>query len=200
MTKSDAERSNKEERVRHVIEMAKAQFICYGYSGTTTSQIAREAGISEMTLFRYFANKRDLFQAVVEPLTHFEWFPQKVFTSGSLWRYSIVEFFNELVAFAKEERKLVRMAIIESQLQPDLGGEYNPLENASSQLKNNLRAFGINEASSQTVIHLIMSLILTIAFTPYYEEETINLTSELIGEQITNIITECCLERGANVS
>lgn len=199
MIKSDTERGNKEERVRHVIATAKEQFILHGYSGTTTMQIAREAGISEMTLFRYFANKQDIFQAVVSPLTQFEWFPKKALNSGRRWPYSLMEFFNGLIAFAKKERKLVRMAIIESQLQPDLGGEYNPLENASSQLKSNLRAFGIDEESSQAVIHLIMSLILTIAFTPYYDEETIDLTSELMREQILDIITACCPSRGEKI-
>lgn len=33
-----------------------------GYNAGTTKEIAREAGVSEMTLFRHFVNKYNLFE------------------------------------------------------------------------------------------------------------------------------------------
>lgn len=36
-----------------------------GYTGATTKEIAREAGIAEVTLFRHFPSKEKLFEAVI---------------------------------------------------------------------------------------------------------------------------------------
>jgi len=38
-----------------------------GFNGTTTREIAREAGIAEGTIFRYFKTKKDLFLSLLSP-------------------------------------------------------------------------------------------------------------------------------------
>jgi len=46
----------------------KAAYSCFskrGFIGATTKEIAREAGISEVTLFRHFKSKRELFEEVL---------------------------------------------------------------------------------------------------------------------------------------
>lgn len=181
---------SKEERIRNVIETAKQNFVRSGYSATTTAQIAREAGISEITLFRYFATKRELFEAVIKPLTQFEWFPSLEPGSTTLNPDSVLKLLKERVVFAKQERALVKMAIVESQLQPDLAGAYNPVAKVSSQLKFYLQAFGIDEQASKTVVHLIMALILAIAFTPFYDERIINTLAETVELEIIKILKQ----------
>jgi len=49
-----------------LLETAARCFAEHGYRGTTTAMLAREAGITEPILYRHFANKRDLFIALVE--------------------------------------------------------------------------------------------------------------------------------------
>jgi len=49
-----------------LLETAARCFAEHGYRGTTTAMLAREAGITEPVLYRHFANKRDLFLALVE--------------------------------------------------------------------------------------------------------------------------------------
>lgn len=39
-----------------------------GFNGATTSEIAREAGVAEGTIFRYFPTKKDLLLGVVNPV------------------------------------------------------------------------------------------------------------------------------------
>lgn len=39
-----------------------------GYAATSTSQIAKEGGISEATIFKYFKTKKQLLQAMLEPM------------------------------------------------------------------------------------------------------------------------------------
>jgi AcrR family transcriptional regulator len=54
-----------EERRRQILEAAIRVFARLGYAGTGTADIAREAGIGEPTIYRYFANKRELYLASI---------------------------------------------------------------------------------------------------------------------------------------
>ena len=51
------------ERRAAVLETALRVFSQGSYRGTTTAEIAREAGVSEPILYRHFASKRDLYLA-----------------------------------------------------------------------------------------------------------------------------------------
>jgi len=59
-------RRSAEERRREIIEIAIEHFALHGYNGTSTDQVAREAGISQPYLFRLFRTKRELFLACHE--------------------------------------------------------------------------------------------------------------------------------------
>jgi AcrR family transcriptional regulator len=56
-------RRSAEERRREIVEIAISHFALNGYNGTSTDQVAREAGISQPYLFRLFGTKRELFLA-----------------------------------------------------------------------------------------------------------------------------------------
>lgn len=55
-----------EERKAAVLECACGIFSAGSYRGTTTAEIAREAGVTEPVLYRHFASKRDLYLAVLQ--------------------------------------------------------------------------------------------------------------------------------------
>jgi AcrR family transcriptional regulator len=55
-----------EERRRAIVEAALRVFSAGSYAGSTTAEIAREAGVSEPVLYRHFASKRDLWVACLE--------------------------------------------------------------------------------------------------------------------------------------
>ena len=55
-----------QERKAAVLECACGIFSAGSYRGTTTAEIAREAGVTEPVLYRHFASKRDLYLAVLE--------------------------------------------------------------------------------------------------------------------------------------
>jgi AcrR family transcriptional regulator len=63
MTQAPQTRRSAEERRRELVEIAISHFAQHGYNGTSTDQIAREAGISQPYLFRLFGTKRGLFLA-----------------------------------------------------------------------------------------------------------------------------------------
>ena len=56
-------RRSAEERRAEIVEIAISHFAQNGYNGTSTDQVAREAGISQPYLFRLFHTKRELFLA-----------------------------------------------------------------------------------------------------------------------------------------
>src|ERR1700754_5148936 len=59
-------RRSAEERREEIVEIALRHFAAGGYNGTSTEDIAREAGISQPYLFRLFRTKRELFLACVD--------------------------------------------------------------------------------------------------------------------------------------
>src|SRR3954467_4185853 len=59
-------RMSAEDRGRELVDIAFRHFAAGGFNGTSTEDIAREAGISQPYLFRLFRTKRELFRACVE--------------------------------------------------------------------------------------------------------------------------------------
>jgi AcrR family transcriptional regulator len=54
-----------EQRVRDILRVGRAVFAELGYERATTTEIARQLGISEATVFTYFRSKRDLCMRVI---------------------------------------------------------------------------------------------------------------------------------------
>ena len=59
-------RMSGEDRRRQLIEVAIDLFARKGFSGTTTREIASAAGVTEAIIFRHFANKQDLYAAILD--------------------------------------------------------------------------------------------------------------------------------------
>lgn len=56
---------NRGDREEEILEAAIKIFSEKGYSAATTSEIAKEAGIAEGTIFRYFKTKKDILKKVM---------------------------------------------------------------------------------------------------------------------------------------
>jgi AcrR family transcriptional regulator len=54
------------ERRQQIIDAAASLFAQKGFRGTTTREIAEAVEVSEAALFRYFANKEDLYSAIID--------------------------------------------------------------------------------------------------------------------------------------
>jgi AcrR family transcriptional regulator len=54
-----------EERKRSIVEAAMPLFARRGFSGTTTKEIARQAGVSEALLFQHFPSKAALYREIL---------------------------------------------------------------------------------------------------------------------------------------
>lgn len=51
-----------------IVRSAVETFARYGFRGSTIKRLARDAGISEALVYRYFSSKEDLFEAVLDYL------------------------------------------------------------------------------------------------------------------------------------
>jgi AcrR family transcriptional regulator len=56
----------KEDRRKQIIESAMQVFARKGFRGTTTRDLANEAGVNEAIIFRYFKTKEELYSAIIE--------------------------------------------------------------------------------------------------------------------------------------
>ena len=59
----------REERRAQIIETAAGAFLQAGFDGTSMEDVAQNAGISRMLLYRNFDNKRHLYRAVLSSVT-----------------------------------------------------------------------------------------------------------------------------------
>lgn len=55
-----------EERRQQILRVAMKLFSQHGFRGTTTKEIAARAGVSEAMVFRHFANKEELYNAILD--------------------------------------------------------------------------------------------------------------------------------------
>src|SRR5579884_822985 len=53
-------------RRRNLLEAAERLFLRDGYRHATMERVAEEAGVSKQTLYNYFADKEELFTALLE--------------------------------------------------------------------------------------------------------------------------------------
>jgi AcrR family transcriptional regulator len=90
-----ARRMNGEKRRQKIADAAVKLFAEYGFSGTTTKEIAKTAGISEASLFQHFKTKADLYAEILEGKT------KRIYESG--WMKELNEF-----AARNEDEKVFR--------------------------------------------------------------------------------------------
>lgn len=60
--------SSKKTARERILEAATTTFQSLGYARTTTQLIAQNAGVAEITIFRHFGDKQNLFQAAVQQI------------------------------------------------------------------------------------------------------------------------------------
>lgn len=69
--KPNGGRTSAHERQASIILAAASLFAAKGFSGTTTKEIAKSAGVSEALLFKYFPTKRVLYAAILAEKAQF---------------------------------------------------------------------------------------------------------------------------------
>ncbi|WP_366248932.1 TetR/AcrR family transcriptional regulator [Terribacillus aidingensis] len=104
-----------------IIDATTALFASKGFAGTTTKEIAKVAGVNEVTLFRHFASKNGIFEQIIESLTfdtvfdeaffqHIKWdLEQDIRLFGQAFQDKLLEY-----------RSLIFIAMREADLNPEM--------------------------------------------------------------------------------
>lgn len=115
-------RPSPEERRKKIIDAALTVFSSKGFRGATTREIARAAGINEVTLFRYFGTKENLFSEVFD---HHSLFPtlRELIPDAHKEPYEKVMtgLAARIMEVLRKRKDLIRLVLHESYEYPDQG-------------------------------------------------------------------------------
>lgn len=119
---------SEEERCKRILEAAERVFARVGYGVATMEEMAREAGMSKRTLYAFYADKRELFTAVIGDVEGFSGKrPHVPATAGR--DALIVELHDrllEMARFALSERqvRITRLIVSEAGNHPELVADF----------------------------------------------------------------------------
>ena len=115
------------EREAAIIEAAEQEFLEHGYGGTTVDAIARRAGGSKSTLYRFFPNKAALFHAVVASVVA-DRRKVKLDPDADIYESLIEYAFQRLrVVFRRRHWSLLRLIMAERDRFPAIARDYYEL-------------------------------------------------------------------------
>lgn len=103
---------------QHILDAALKTIVEHGYSGATTRQIAENAGINEVTLFRRFGNKKNILLAAVE--CQVEGFASEGIQYTGDLEADLTRILTAHGKFSKSKGKLFPMLMAELHRQPEL--------------------------------------------------------------------------------
>ena len=166
------EKSNKQTvKQKKIIEVAITSFAEKGYSNTSTSEIAKKAGVAEGTIFKHYGTKENLLLSIMVPFLK-DFFPTMVDELiGELMndKYSFEEFLRALVtnrsAFLSENREIFQVFIKEMFYKEELRNELLPnvLEIGSNHLIKVIEVFKqrgeIKDISNEVILKMLITVI-----------------------------------------
>jgi AcrR family transcriptional regulator len=92
-----------------------------GYEGTTTRAISESAGVNEVTLFRKFGSKRDLFFAVIDRETDIaEHLTDDQFAFSGDLETDLLMAGQQMTHHMMERGKLIKIVMMEATRDPDI--------------------------------------------------------------------------------
>lgn len=168
------------EREEQILEAAREVFQQKGFRGTTTLEIARKADISEVTLFRYFTSKKEIYNRAIEPLL-FKALEDIIDENNSLSVYDKLEkiLLNRIQLISKYP-DLVKLVLFEDHLQSEADSQ-NMMQKILELITKELQQIDLSEEKRNFIKRLIVGSILSFLFLPesnpkeiqYYVDEVI---------------------------
>lgn len=113
--------SGAEQTRERIIQAAYTVFGNKGYAAATTRAIAAEAGVNEVTLFRHFGNKKNLFSAMIDEFYAFAGLNDITprLLSGD-YRQDLNMIGWRIVAVLKERKQIYRLLLSEVEAQSEV--------------------------------------------------------------------------------
>lgn len=177
-------RLTKEERQEQILTAAINVFVKKGYNGATTLEIAKAANISEVTLFRHFASKKEIFKLSIEPII-FKTLEETIIASKELTAKEQLEYIlTERIKLVSKNHKVIQLLLMESKINSELE-EINYIERIYKLLEKAIVSIGITVKDDKFTTRLLMGSLLSFLYLPEYDEK---LICDFV-KQIINSIT-----------
>ncbi|TCS84544.1 TetR/AcrR family transcriptional regulator [Tepidibacillus fermentans] len=181
-------RMKKEEREQQILEAARKVFNEKGYNGATTIEIAQEAGITEVTLFRYFSSKQDMFMKAIEPILT-ETLQQVIRTSNGLSsKERIKQILQDRITLISKHYQLIKMVLMEDQFVDELPSVHI-VSKMADLLKQAITEMEIPKEKEEVILRMVMGTTLTFLFMPENNEQKV---SQIVAQMVESI----CIENG----
>ena len=171
--KIDSIRMSKEDRRTQILDSAMSVFVERGYNGTTTQEIAKAANISEVTLFRYFSSKREIFLQGIDPilLTTLE---DSIIVSKDFEPIERLKFIlKERIMLISQNYKVIRLILMESQVNPELN-DIDYIEKISMIFRNAIEDIGLDIKGKEDLFRILIGTILSFLYLPETDEKVID--------------------------
>lgn len=142
------------EKQENIVKAALKLFATQGYASTSTSKVAKEAGVSEGLIFRHFGNKEGLLNAIMEMAD--EVMQQKI---GSVMMTSdpkdlLRKLFEMLFSVGQSEQELWKlMYALKWQMDSYDASKYEPLKLV---LNNAFNQLGYKDPKAETELVLMI--------------------------------------------
>lgn len=162
MEHESTKRLSAEARRDQIIQSALSVFVKNGFVATTTAEIAKSAGISEVTLFRHFSSKRDIFFAGIEPILFSPFEKNILQIEGDIDKNKIQQIIFNRIKFLEKNRGIVKLILNESILSPE--GE-NYIHKMVINLKSSIDK-SLNLGEDEFIIRLLMGSFLSFLYQP----------------------------------
>lgn len=191
-----------------IVEAAIELIAEKGYSATSTSEIAKRAGVAEGTIFRHYRTKKELLISIVNPvIAQFfapifaENFVEEVFReSYSGMENFLFHFIQNRFAFIQANVPLIKIMLQESAFHPEIQGAYKKvfLEKVYPEINQTLDFFKakgeIREIDNETIIRMMAPTIIGFLMTRFLiqpdkvwdDEKAIKQTIEYIMQGLSN--------------
>ncbi|MBB6631686.1 TetR/AcrR family transcriptional regulator [Clostridium algidicarnis] len=172
---------NKEDRRKQILDAAMTVFTEKGFNGSTTLEIAKAANIAEVTLFRYFSSKQEIFLEGIKPIL-FSTLEETINASKELNAEEKLEYIlYERISLISNNYKTVKLILTEAPLLEELGSE-NFMSKILQILESMLTQIGVSINDKGFILRILMGSILSFLYMPEMDEENIkNYVSKVVS-------------------
>lgn len=165
-------RMNREDRRTQILDAAMSVFVEKGFTASTTLQIAKASNISEVTLFRHFASKQEIFLAGIEPIL-FNTLEGSISLSANFGPREMLEnILYERISLISDNCQVIRLILSEAPLLSTLGAE-SFMNRIIRMLRNVLILAGVHTQMETFALRILMGSILSFVYMPRMGEEDI---------------------------
>ena len=175
----------KDERRQQILDSAMKVFVERGYKGTTTLDIAKEAQVSEVTLFRYFSSKKEIFTEGIDPILITTLKDSIVSLDGLEAVDKLRYILKDRIKFISEHHKVIKLILMESQVNAEIS-KINYINKIASLLKKSIHEADIELKDEDASLRLLIGSILSFLYLPESDEGKID---EFIDSFIMTIMS-----------